>query len=542
MGKKKNLSKKLPLQRCKYIPKYWLKATKISKAIKFDELPNLTFYLSKLPTLTDFKEFLKDDDVMYYTIDDIKAKISEDNLSKEKCFAINVCKSNNVIGEQLWSDAGFIYHECFIGKKYDEPEKIANFCNCIDDIVKLETNCVVVVFCGLGINRAGYAVSYYLSKHKNVEIKTALKKLADSFHGIYSGSAISSLRKEFDVSLDPFPTPDFIQNEEKYHKKDLEYKLEKSINFNNQSMFKPVDPHEPSDVLNLLDGSLPKSMFAGDSKEFLRWKSKFLDPGKIDDILDKEPKITFEPRGLKAFLVYRGGDSKRVYCVKLSRSVHALAQNVIPDQGMKSFVLSCFVLNVDKERIMFIVDDIFWYDGKVIGHNFDLQRRNEIIYFDIVSKLIDTSFIKIRYRPLGKFSNIRKLDERIRNKGFFFGCNGITAIFDDNSRTVMPRDPLILLNFDYNGNDLAVLVASDRNSGNTKPVALYRVQEKESCLDGSSCYFAFEDREFKLKLINTDDPCDTVEDVKSFIECYEDMEHISTEKVIREKLRQQGNK
>ena len=433
--------------------------------------------------------------------------------------AINVAEQHEIIYEDMWKSIGVSYTRVPVSKEYN-TESLDAFCDCVNKVAEQygDNRAVIfLVYCGCGLNRVGFCIAGYLAKYCNISLMDAFKMCDDSSPRlIYIQRPIDKLCSLFGV--EPFqhgPAPDWVKNDDKAGSVgEIPLPLEK-YNAIKKIEKKPTTPEEKEEIFRLLseavdDPNVANGVFP--SFEMTLWNHQSL------NYLRKKPHLmTFEPRGIKAFILVTGEDHVFVIDALCNvTEVKAKANCQAPA------VASCILVE-EKKRAIFLTTDLLMLGPMKVSSN-SLMDRLSYLANSFTKKLKpepnDQYALEFVFRPMSYLSNASKLRKDMSS--LFVKCEGISFYADDDppgKSLFLPTSLSVVLQFDYNGNDKAILYARGEKSS-LEPVGIYRSPSpKFNGLDGRTNRFEFdkEKHEWNPVAVGHNDPPTTFEEVSTML-------------------------
>ncbi|OHS94126.1 hypothetical protein TRFO_39697 [Tritrichomonas foetus] len=550
-----------PLQHFNGIPLRWLSCPNNGQAIHVESKPNLYFVPMKTPLPELFANSLRLQSP--WTPAKCIAKATRlVNVENPHFHAINVAEQHEIIFKDVWESIGVTYSRVPVSKEYN-TESLDAFCECVNKVLEEcdiengnngqssnpsgennnESNqqknqdsssdkladsgassnggkkVVFLVYCGCGLNRVGFCIAGYLAKFCGISLHDAFKKCDESSPRlIYIQRPIDKLCSLFGIeSFHHGPAPEWIRLDEKVGPVgEIPLPLEK-YNAIKKVSKKAATPEEKAEVFKLLseavnDPKVAEGVFP--TFHTTLWNSH---SPSLNELRKRPHLITFEPRGIKAFIVVTSDEHVFVIdalCnvteVKARAKCHAPA------------VASCILIE-EKKRAIFLTTDLLVLGPLKVAY-LPLMDRLSYLSHSFTKKLKsepnEQYALQFVFRPMSHLSNASRLRKDIPN--LFAKCEGLS--FYDCEGTpgeslFLPISSSVVLQFDYNGNDKAILYARGEKD-TLEPVGIYRSPNpKYNGLDGRTNRFEFdnEKHEWNPVAVGHNDPPATTEEVTVMI-------------------------
>ncbi|OHS97269.1 hypothetical protein TRFO_09546 [Tritrichomonas foetus] len=523
-----------PVSRLKSVPHRWLSCPNHGLPIHVETRPNLYFIPMKTPLTEHIANSLNQ--VSMWTPPSAISKAKQ-LVKTTPChfLAINVAQHHEVITEQDWQAVGANYARCGVPKDYNSSS-IDSFCKIINnelDKVKNET-LVCLVYCGCGLNRSGFCIAAYLTRHCNIILTNSLKMLDES------SPRLIYLQKPLDVLSSTFQTsslihgaaPDWVKIDEKIGPiGDIPLPLEK-FNAIKKVSKKPASSEEKIEILSILAdatsvmaensgklGRFEKTSFEGKEFEFPSYNSTLWNNKSFELLRNKPFLMTFEPRGVRVFIIVN--QESLVFLVDPHYNVWELkvrANCQVP-------AVACAYLVEEKKRCVLLTTDLYVLGKVNLCTTYSLTDRLAHLSHSFTSKLkfdsLDQQYLlSFVFRPMTKLVNASKLRKDLSN--LFVKCDGISfhEIEGNPLESIfLPINPSFILQFDYNGNDKAILYARGENS-HLEPVGVYIAKSpKYNGFDGRTNRFEYDkDKHVWIPIaVGHNDPPSTTEEVQTLL-------------------------
>ncbi|OHT04056.1 hypothetical protein TRFO_28490 [Tritrichomonas foetus] len=548
------------------VPMNWLSCPSYGDLIQSPGHPEITFLPIKTPLPINFFESLPAS--VRWTVSDAvnqaRSKINNTAAKNVKIIAINVSASNEAVTKEEWESVGAIYYRIPIKKDFDSSF-VDTFCETLNNEISqlniqnneklnenkenlnenkenlnenneklsennenlneskdeqndnLNNSILCMLYSGRGQNRVWFSIySYFLKcfnqnfdeivRTDNFYNQKALDSLCDIFHAekreaIAKPDWLVNLQDERSISIGEVPLP-----------------LEK---------YKGIKKISRKEILGT-EANLVKSLLPA-SRPIYQWDSH-----SLDELLSLPFQCTFDARGLQTFIVATKENS--VFLVDSRKGVWLLRARI--HHGQMPLVASC-VLVEEQRRCVVLLTDLLRY-GEIINENSDIELRLSILANKVIKKLRtennSTYLLQFVYRPMAHVSDASKLKKDLPS--LFAKCDGL--LFYGHDKIIrLPLTPSVVLQFDYNGNDKAFLLASESpkstestnsstpdsslesaKNGKLVPVGIYTVMNKKLLgMDRRTSRFEYdvEKETWSAIALGQDDVPSTVEDVNNLI-------------------------
>lgn len=521
MGNRKTGKRPPPLQHFNGIPFRWLTCPNNGQPIHAESKPNLFFIPMKTPLPESFANALSSNLPWTPHQSIIKARELVPNVQDPVFHAINVAVQHEIIFKDMWEAEGVKYSRVPISKEYN-IESLNAFCDCVNAVLEEEKDkiCVFLVYCGCGLNRVGFCIAGYLAKYCNIPLLDAFKKCDESSSRlIYIQKPIDQLCSLYGVeSFKHGQAPKWVIDEEQIPVGEVPLPLEKynAIKKVSKKPENPASSEEKEEIFKLLSEAVDDPEVANGvfpKFKISQWNHLSL------DVLRKEPHLmTFEPRGIKAFIVVTSSD--HVFVIDALRNVTEVKAKA---KCQCPAVASCILIE-EKKRATFLTTDLLIL-GQLKIASFPLMERLSYLANSFTKKLkpepSEQYQFQFVFRPMTQLFNASRLRKDISN--LFAKCEGL-SFYNCEGRPgeslFLPISPSVVLQFDYNGNNKAILYARDKDKDSLEPVGIYRSQnQKFNALDGRTNRFEYdkEKHEWIPVAVGHNDPPSTVKEVKAMI-------------------------
>ncbi|OHT09555.1 hypothetical protein TRFO_21512 [Tritrichomonas foetus] len=525
----------MPVSPSKSIPHRWLSCPNHGHIIHLDSVPNLYFIPMKSPLSDTIATSLRQ--TSSWTIRSAIAKAKSLVKNQElQLLAVNVSAKHEVVTQVDWESQGALYGRVEIPSDYSSSA-VDQFSQLIFE--KLENAekegkvLVSMVYCGCGLNRVGFIISAFLAKNGGLSLSEALKKCDES------SPRLIYRQKPLDVLADIFnttpqihgPAPEWVKLGEKVGSiGDIPLPLEK-FNAIKKVSKKQASNDEKIDVLSLLaDAVNDPSVNDGN---FPIFNSTLWNSQSFSLLRSKPHYITFEPRGVRVFIVVL--NDSRTFIVDANCLVWELK---VKARCQAPAVASAYLVE-EKKRAVILTTDLFLL-GQVNLTNYSLNDRLAFLAHSFTNKLKmepqeQQYMLHFVFRPMTKLSNSSKLRKDIES--LFVKCDGLSFHEIDGEpmkALFLPIHPTLILQFEYNGNDKAILYARGENS-QLDPVGIYIAPSpKYNGFDGRTNRFQFDHdkHEWVPVAVGHNDPPATSEEVKELFSFFST--NISYDSIIKE--------
>jgi len=493
------------------IPKRWISCARISKPIKTPVYPNLTLYSMKAPLPSQMSEALGEKES--WSVLDVKGIIKASPNAVIR--AVNV-SSKHEYSDDEWIKIDVNLTRIPIEKEYGETSA-KQFCDCIEEVLKSNENneIIILVYCGCGVNRSGFCIVNFLAMLGQMSINDAYRQYIDSHCSFGGQKAIKMLEKQFSTELEKVSQPEFYAEDFKpIPIGEIPLKLDNYITWK-KFIKSDAETSDKDEVLKILFDSLPDSWPVDSESKSVQVPTTIWNHDSIGGIATGEYMCTFSTRNNLGFLVIL--DKNRVFTVTSTMDIHLLPVTCT----CKFPTVAVCMWYAEKKRETCLLQDILLYDGSIISEQ-KLHQRQLCLYNDVVKSIKSDPSLQIVYRPLTELSNIKRLRNDLPN--LFCRPDGISLVpcnAPAGSEIILPIDPTVLLKFDYNGNNTAVLISRGADGIHDQPVGLCRFTEsKMKGLDGRISRFKFDDsiKSWVPFLIGDSDPATSAEEVKALLQ------------------------
>lgn len=507
-----------PLQHFNGIPFRWLTCPNNGQAIHVESKPNLFFIPMKTPLPESFAHAhsLLQSWTPHQCV--IKARELVPNVQDPFFYAINVAEQHEIIFKDVWESEGVKYSRVPISKEYN-TESLNAFCDCVNKVLEEEKDktCVFLVYCGCGLNRVGFCISGYLAKYCNIPLLDAFKKCDESSSRlIYIQRPIDKLCELYGVESFPHgQAPCWVLDEKPKPVGEIPLPLEK-YNAIKKISKKPATPEEKVEIFKLLSEAVDDREVADGT--FPKYKTAPWNHQSLNVLRRKPHLVTFEPRGIKAFIVVT--DSDHVFVIDALCNVTEVKAKA---KCQTPAVASCILIE-EKKRAIFLTTDLLLL-GQLKVASLPLKERLSYLANSFTKKLEPETNeqykLQFVFRPMTQLFNASRLRNDIGN--LFAKCEGLSFYDCEGSpgeSLFLPITPSVVLQFDYNGNDKAILYARGPEKGSLEPVGIYHSPNpKFNALDGRTNRFEWdkEKHEWIPVAIGHNDPPATVKEVNTMI-------------------------
>lgn len=577
----KRANNQFPISHFKCIPHNWLSV--IESGIPLTIPAQNPFYF--IPMKTPLPEFLTKSLKQVSPWTPAKAITNAKNLLRINTnfhfLAINVSQSNEMVLEEDWKDVGASYARCPVSKSF-EQNSIDTFCDIINkELTKINNNeaLVCLVYSGCGHNRVGFCITSYLTRTCNVELSDALKRVDKSSPRlIHKQDPLDRLSTVFKTSPQIHgPPPEGVRQDE-----DIPEIGKTNLPFEKYNGLKKISKNilhkeEKLKVLSILakacnDQSILDGYFPVIEKKY--WSEE-----SFTDLQNEEYLMTFEPRGLRCFVVVNA--ESQVFLVVPVLNINANYSNYnIASSNMNTrcrtevhelkaksnlkpnptAVAVAYLIEEKKRAVIMTTDLLYIYDSSVVSMRLHdrlgllFSRLNKYLKpdYNLINNAANTNAtdqqaqqqqqqqvqqqyqVFFMFRPMTPLIYARKLYKDLSS--FFVNCDGISfspVNHEPLSSIYMPVNPSVILLFDYNGNDKAILYArydekiSDGNGEPTpisertyplKPISILSTAKnpKLIALDRRTSRFELDKKkEWQPTTIGHNDPPTTTSELKS---------------------------
>lgn len=563
-----------PISHFKCIPRSWLSVAETGKPLLGSN--NLYFIPMKTPLPEFLTKSLKNVNPWTPAKAIDRAKKLLQIQSNLHFLAINVSQGNEIISEQDWQDVGASYARSPVPKLF-EQNSIDAFCEIINKelskFINTNETLVCLVYCGCGHNRVGFCITSYLTRACKIELSEALKRVDKSSPFlIYQQKPLDTLSTVFKTSPPIHgPPPDGVNpNEIAYPIAEINLPFEKYNGLNKISK-RVLPPDEKVKILSILseacndpdvlDGYFPKI-------ERTYWSAN-----SLNELRNEEYMISFEPRGLRSFLVVNAESQVFLVIPVFNMSINYQNPNILASnmdtrclaevyelkaksnlKPIPTAVAAAYLIEERKRAVIMTTDLLSINNVNVTRMRltdrlaFLFYRFNKYLKFENPNVVNDqqnqlqpqqpqqmqqTYQIYFMFRPMTPLHNAKKLYNDISLSSFFVNCDGITfsPVNREPLNTIyLPINPSVILLFDYNGNDKSILYArNDQNNNNNahvpisertyplKPIAIYNSKNsKFNALNKRTSRFEIDKKqEWAPVSIGHNDPPTTTSELKS---------------------------
>lgn len=526
MGNRKNGKRQPsqpPLQHFNGIPFRWLTCPNNGQAIHVESKPNLYFIPMKTPLPESYAAALAPTLPWTPHKSVIKARDLVPTVQDPIFHAINVAGQHEIIFKEMWEKEGVKYSRVPISKEYN-TESLDAFCDCVNQVLEEEKDktCVFLVYCGCGLNRVGFCISGYLAKYCSIPLLDAFKKCDES------SSRLIYIQKPIDklcslCGVDSFPhgqAPNWVIDEKIGAVGEIPLPLEKynAIKKVSKKKISQDDKNEipREEIFKLLAEAVDDPEVA--EGIFPKFKTTQWNHQSLNDLRRSPHFVTFEPRGIKAFIVVT--DDDHIYVI----DAHCNVTEVNAKSKCHCPAVASCILIEEKKRAVFLTTDLLLL-GQLKVASLPLFDRLSYLENSFTKKLKpeinDQYQLQFTFRPMSQLCNSSRLRKGIAN--LFAKCEGLSFYNCEGSpgeSLFLPIFPSVVLQFDYNGNDKAILYARGTEKDSLEPVGIYRSPNpKFNALDGRTNRFEWdrEKHEWIPVAIGHNDPPTTVKDVNAMI-------------------------
>lgn len=509
-----------PISHFKCIPHSWISVTESGQPLKCPTQKSLYF----IPMKTPLPEFLTNSlkkQVSSWTpakaID--KATKLIPVKSNLKFLAINVSQGDEMVLEEDWKEVGASYARCPVSKSY-EQNSIDAFCDIINkELNKINNNETLVClnYCGCGHNRVGFCITAYLARACKIELSDALKRVEKNcLCMMYNQKAVDTLSSFFKTSPQiHMPAPKGIKLDDKVPAigDPSGLPFEKYNGLKRISKEKLLN-EDKKKILSILaeacnDQDILDDYFPIIEKNY--WSNK-----SLDDLQNDEYLISFEPRGLRCFVVVNSESQVFLVIPVLNINVnYSNPSNVLANMNTRcrtevyelnakftkpsrvnvnpSSVAVAYLIE-EKRRAVVMTTDLLYIDNSSV-YTMPLNDRLGLLYYELNKYLKPDTInnttdnmnvgadqqaqlqqqqqqykykVYFFFRQMTYLYNARRLLKDLTS--FFVKCDGISfqpVNSEPLNSIYLPITPSVILLFDYNGNNKSILYARyDENDQN----------------------------------------------------------------------------
>ena len=475
------------------VPMNWLSCPESGNLIPCPNHPKLNFLPIKTPLPVKFFENLPE--TVRWTVNDAV------ELARSKCpmstiLTINVSASNEAVSREEWVSAGVEYFWVPITKDFD-VESVDMFCDVVNKEIEKNENIICLLFSGRGQNRVRFSIYSYFLKCCQQKFEDIVKR-----EDFYNQKALDALSKLFEKErIEAVEKPAWLanlQDERSISIGEVPLPLEK---------YKGIKKISRKEIVNN-DADMVKALLPP-KKPLYQW-----DNSSLEEVLNAPFQCTFDARGLQTYIVATKESS--VYLVDSRNRVWLLRARI--HHGHLPLVASCIIVE-EQRRCVILLTDLHKY-GDLINENSSMEDRLATLAHKVIKKLRtennSTYLLQFVYRPMAHVSDASKLKKDLPI--LFAKSDGL--LFYGNDKVIrLPLTPSVILQFDYNGNDKAFLLARDPN-GELVPVGIYIVTNKKLLgMDRRTSRFEFDikNQVWTAIALGQDDVPSTVEEVNNMI-------------------------
>ena len=510
-----------PLLRNKIIPLRWIGSKKISKPIIFNKFPNVQFYSLKTPIPISLNRVFSNN-YLWNTEEVIKSIKNASKFENPLIYVINVSSNYNFTDEE-WIKNNYIFSRIPISKDYSF-NSLEKFHEVTTNFIKenISKQIIFLIYCSTGINRTGFCITSFGYKFCEIPLKDCLFNFSEmNSVGIYKNKAIEALSNYFNINNLNIPSiPPLYSNENTpIPIGEIPLPLDHYINWK-KIINEEIIGEEKLKILLFLQENLPINFHSDNliTQNFVIWNSN-----SFNEIKNNKYYCSFYNRSNQSFLFSL--DKSKVYIMTSNLTIYSL--QAIYNSNLP-FIALCNWFD-EKKKITCILNDLIMFNGEIIS-NLSLKERLSILYSDFL-KLIksdihekDINSLKFLYRPIDELSYVKKLKNDLKN--IFCKPDSICFInsFEiNNYNIILPIDYSVLLQFDYNGGNYAVLSARSKDSTKNIPISIFEFNDKSfRGLDGRTNRFNydFKNNKWTINAIGSNDPASTlneIEEIFSFI-------------------------
>lgn len=496
----------LPPEKSMFIPKYWLSDhSSIGKMFKVPGDDEIYFIALKSPLSERINSLFPENKRWgpKETMKKIDEMIDKSSISKWIFYAIELGNEVNPPNDE-WDRLNIEHFYCPISRDYLRQE-IDSFINLITSNNRKSYHNLFIVSCNDGHDRCGVAISMFLMRSYDLELSVAYNLFKQHREpGIYSKSAIKFLSMYKSKNDQETITNTKRDNEfeiQNIHDEDINLKIDRLPNFRHfgcdpvtrnrdiesyNSLFSrsaskdsfthSPDYDSPKPIIEYLEFNQISSNTFDDNNQTLS-----LTPECLNEIQNKVYRCSFVPSGIFVYL--------------LAIEPNYLIVNYgfnnywsIPSHLKCKLPLICTAYAIEtSSHIEFFITDLLQYQTETF-EKMDLDDRIAMIYFDILPNLIlsKRAHVTLRYRPMGRMTELVKLYEFLNSKDYKdrynFQTDGLAFIqrkWAPGKFIYVPINIYAHLLFLMNATDIAILYARSDDNKTIIPVKYFKFTKKE---------------------------------------------------------------
>ncbi|OHT11831.1 hypothetical protein TRFO_18630 [Tritrichomonas foetus] len=479
-----NSDKTLPFS--DFIPRFWLsKHNSCGDLIKIPGDDEIYFIPMKSPLSKRLNQLFPKD--KRWCVSEVMKTVGEKikSVGGNWLFShIELCSEQDPVPKAEWEEEHITHYYCPITREY-KTDHLSHFYSVIEPMGK-DYKTLYMVSCNNGHDRCGVAISMYLALKHDMFLSTAYYQHFKQrrWPGIYSNTAAEFLelqQKKDDpkkikcaVRLDEFE----IKNDDGVSESKLKIQHQPGFtHFGCESIDiskKKVVADSYSDLLTRYVGEGFERSKTNTPKQRIEfWNEET----SLEDIKKHAYRCTFTPYGSLIFVMAVEKDTLVFnYGMNKFWTTKATIECPVP------FICTAFAVETSKNLEIYLSDLLCFADQSQEG--VDLDVRITKIYFEILPKITKIKAdIKLKYRPLGRMTDAKRLAEMHNNmySQYGFTMRGLSFL----PRNSMPGRSLFLplsyhvhLKFIMNATDIAVLYARSDDGSMLVPCKYFEFKER----------------------------------------------------------------